>query len=190
MRKIELKVSHADLMAEVAKWSYTIGENIGDENSKARHFVQGATDPGHDALLKSAADTAWAEVLQVMSAYTVDGQCGCGCGDDCCGYKCGCGDGRGTDGSNEVEAFDTEWCADYEVVLWFPDNTYASLVTNIPRLVRRYISMKMRAEWEVLTKQDSSISELQAEQAIRRLKVEINTRTTVGRTKGRWYYGY
>lgn len=185
MRKIELKVSHADLMAEVAKWSYTIGENIGDDNSKARHFVQGAVDPGHRDLMKSAADTAWADVLQVLSAYTVDGQCGCGCD-----YKCGCHDGRGTDASNEVEDFDTEWCAGYEVTLWFPDNTYASLVTNIPRLVRRYILTKMRAEWEVLTKQDSQISEVQAEQAIRRLKVEINTRTTVGKTKGRWYYGY
>lgn len=190
MRKIELKVSHADLMGEVAKWGYTIGENIPDEQSKARHFIQGPTDPGHHDLLKAVADDAWAECLQVMSAYTVDGQCPCGCDDDCCDYKCGCGDGLGTDDANEVDSFDTQWCNDYEITLWLPDNTYPTIVTNIPRLVRRYMTMRMRAEWETLTKQDPSISTAQAEQAIRRLKVEISTRTTVGKTKGSWRYGY
>lgn len=185
MRTIDLKVSHADLMGEVAKWSYTIGENIGDDNSKARHFVQGAIDPGHRDLLKSALDTAWADVVQVLSAYTVDGQCGCGCD-----YKCGCHDGQGTDPTNELDRFDTDWCADYELRLHFPDNTYPQIVANVPRLVRRYLSLKMRAEWESLINQSNRLSEVEAEQVIRRLKVEVNTRTTVGKTKGRWYYGY
>lgn len=184
MRTIELKVSHADLMGEAAKWSYTIGENVGDDAMKARHFVQGATDAGHRDLLKAAMDDAWAEVLQVLMAYTIERGCGCGCED------CQCKADNPSGDSSETETFDTQWCADYEATLTFPDNTYPTLGQNIARLVRRYMTMKMRAEWENLTRQNSQVSEAQAEQAIRRLKVEVSTRTTVGKTKGAWRYGY
>lgn len=184
MKKIELILSHADLMQESAKWSYTLGENVGDEESKRRHFVQGSNDSGHRDLLKSAADDAWAELLQVLSAYTVDGQCGCGCD-----YKCGCNDGQGTDPANEESGYDTQWCGDYQVMLWFPENTYPSLGSNVARLSRRYVTSKMRSEWEYLTRQDNSRSEAEAERAIRRLKVEINTRTTPQKVKGSWRYG-
>lgn len=182
MRTIELKVSHADLMAEAAKWSYTIGESVGDDAVKSRHLLQGATDDGHRDLLKAAMDDAWAEVLQVLMAYTVADSCGCGCD--------GCQCGRATAGATTGdETYDTQWCADYEVTLTFPDNTYPTLGQNIARLVRRYMTLKMRAEWETLTRQSSQVSEAQAEQTIRRLKVEVSTRTTVGKTRGRWCYG-
>ena len=186
MREIKLIISHADIMAETSKWGYTVGENIQDEMAKHRHFVQGVTDAGHDELMKAAADNAWADVLQVLSAYTVDGQCACGCD-----YKCGCGDGLGTsDVNEETGMYDPECCYDYSVMLFFPDNTYPSIGGNVSRLVRRYITCKMRSEWEYLTRQDSSRSEADAETAIRRLKVEINTRTTKQRVKGSWRYGY
>ena len=94
MRKIEIHISNADMVKEISKWSYTIGENIGDDMAKARHFVQGASDAGHVDLLLSSADDGWSDLLQTLSAYTVDGSCGCaGCDE----YKCGCGDGTGTD---------------------------------------------------------------------------------------------
>ena len=182
MRQEEIIISHADLMSESSKWSYTIGERLGDESAKSRHFVQGATDAGHRDLLLSACDAAWSELLQVLSAYTVDGQCGCGCD-----YKCGCGDGRGVDRVNEGVV--DEECGDYRVVLWFPDNTYPALFDNVRRLCRRYLTMKMRSEWELLTGQSPVVSDQIAEQSIRRLKVEINTRTTPGRVKGGWRYG-
>lgn len=185
MRKIELKINHSDLLSEVAKWSYTIGENIGDEQAKARHFVQGATDNGHRALLRSSADDAWAELLQVLSAYTVDGQCDCGCD-----YKCGCGDGTGVDMFNYDQAENGLWLNDYRVRLWFPDNTYPNIEHNIQTLCYRYMIAKMRSEWEYLTHQDRSVSEAEAERAVRRLKVEISTRTTRQRVKGSWRYGY
>lgn len=178
MRYISIDISSASLRREAATWSYTVGEMMPDEQSKLRHFVQGATDDGHSRLLFRAADDAWSELLQIMSAYTVDGQCGCGCD-----YKCGCGDGLGLDPSNEN--------ADpgYHVTLWFPANTYPKIQRNIHELCFRYLSLKMRAEWERMIRGDFSATESDAERVARRLKVEISTRTTVGKTKGRWYYG-
>lgn len=168
----------ASLMQETAKWGYTIGENIGDDAAKQRHFVQGPTDPGHSTLIKTAFDDAWAELLQILSAYTHYSDCECGCDDCTC-----------TKTENGEEFFDTEEYADYGVVLYFPNNTIPTLSANIGRLCKRYMLMKARAEWETDTHQDPSLSERTAEMVARRLKVEISQRTNVGKLK-RWNYGY
>lgn len=185
MKKIELLISHASLMGEVAKWSYTIGENVGDDNVKFRHFIQGAADSGHADLLRSVSDDAWSELLRVLSAYTVDGSCGC---EGCTEYRCGCGDGSGTDKVNYEDGLGTDMCADYHVTLFFPDNTYPTLPSNIARLAKRYISLRIRAEWQTLTGQSSELMLAESERVIRRLIAEISTRTTVGKVKGKWRY--
>lgn len=185
MRKININIATAELLKEVAKWGYTVGENLGDDMAKHRHFVQGPTDRGHVDLVKSAMDDAWAEILQMLAVYTYGEKCQCGCDD------CHCSDLSGND-NYDTESdmdFDSDECAEYKVVLSFPDNTAPTLAANIGRLCRRYLLMRARAEWEVLTRQDPSYSNATAENAIRRLKVEITNRTT-GLKMKKWNYGY
>lgn len=179
MRKINLTIKMDDLMMETAKWGYTVGENIGDDAAKQRYLVQGPTDPGHADLIRTAFDDAWAELLQILQAYVSYNECECGC--DCCEGK-----PKGDNGDGD---YDSKECDDFTVVLYFPDNTRPTLPANIGRLARRYMLMKARAEWENLTRQDPSLSNSMAEMTARRLKVEIISRTTVGKLK-KWNYGY
>lgn len=185
MKKITIEIGDSELMREAAKWSYTIGESIPDEQAKIRHFVQGAADRGHIDLLRAAADSAWSELVQTLSAYTVDGSCGC---EGCTEYRCGCGDGQGTDPINAIMG-GKQMFGNYTITLFMPDNTYPLIGENIRRLCFRYLTLSIRSEWERLTKQDGDVSAREAEMVIRRLKVEIATRTTRQKLT-RYNYGY
>ncbi len=174
MKHITLRIEESELLRETDKWSYTVGENIPDEQAKARHFIQGATDRGHAELLRAAADDAWAELMQILSAYTVERCSRCGCNEPC-----------GTD-ATPVE---TDGDGAFSVTLHMPDNTYPDIAQAIRRNCFRYLALKMRAEWERLTRQDPAVSDRLAEQTARRLKVEINTRTTQQKLRNT-RYGY
>lgn len=183
MRKINLTIKMDDLMMETAKWGYTEGESMGDDAVKQRYLIQGPTDPGHADLIRTAFDDAWAELLQILQAYVSVNECDChcGCGPSCC---------EGLPKSDNLDGdYDSEECDDFSVVLYFPDNTRPTLPANIGRLCRRYMLMKGRAEWELVTRQDPGMSNSIAEMTARRLKVEIISRTTVGKLK-KWNYGY
>lgn len=180
MRKINITIKMSDLMMETSKWGYTVGENIGDDAAKQRYFIQGPTDAGHADLIRTAFDDAWAELLQILSAYLSVNECECGCVDCACAVPVS---------ENESGGYDSSECDDFSAVLYFPDNTRPTLAANIGRLARRYMLMKARAEWETVTRQDPSLSASTAEMTARRLKVEITGRTTVGKLK-KWNYGY
>lgn len=172
MRKIEIVISRAELLGKVAQWSYTLGENIGDDAAKHRHFVQGALDRGHSALIEARLDEAWSVLLGKMSAYTVR-RC------DVCHVTPLGGDAASSDDMG-----------DWRVTLEFPDDTYPDLGDIIRSLCERYLSLQARAEWERLTHQDENdcISDALSEQTLRRLKVAINARTRTHKLRAS--YGY
>ena len=91
---------------------------------------------------------------------------------------------------NSEEGFGGEMCDDYRVTLFFPDNTYPTLASNIGRLSKQYVLSHMQAEWERLTGQRNESTLQQAELTLRRLIAQINVRTTAGKMKGNWRYGY
>lgn len=160
MRKIDIEINRAELLGKVSQWSYALGENIGDDAVKRRHFVQGALDRGHASLIEARLDEAWSVLLMRLSAYTVP-RC------EAC-HSTPTGDGE--------QAGDLP---DWTVSLSFPDDTYPDLGDNIRRLCERYLTLQARAEWERLTHQDENdcVSEAQSEQTLRRLKVVINARS-------------
>ena len=174
MRKIDIRLNRGDIVLELAKWSHTVGENIGDDMAKARHFVQGLRDEGHIDLIYAAVDDAWSEVLQILSAYTVGTDCECA--------DCECVECKSDIWGNE----DLVEGGELRVVLSFPDCTYPALGRNVASLSRRYIVQKCRAEWERLTRQDPIVSEREAEMCARRLRRETMLRTRPIKMKG-WY---
>jgi len=204
-RQITVTISVKEIMLEMARFAYTIGENIGDDQAKMRHFIQGLMDKGHGELVKQRIDQAWTDVLDTVSAYLVShickcncdwckahrGDCGCDC-DSCTGANsdsndctCGCS-GSATTEEDYLYRLDRWAWSDYVMVLHFPENTYPELGRRIATSARSYMCYQGRAEWETLTGRDSAKSELQAERAKNRLRVTIHARTTVAHTSSTW----
>lgn len=170
-------------MRELAQWSYTLGENIGDDAAKHRHFVQGAIDRGHAELMVSRLEEAWDTILSKVAAYTVSSGCGCG------NVECVCEGDRLYQG-DDIEQYDGLFEDDaFEVTLSFPDNTHPDLGKKIASLMKRYLVLQGRAEWERLTHQDENdcASDLLSAQTLQRLKIAITMRTTTSKIR---HYGY
>lgn len=183
MKKIEILIPCGDIMQQIAKWSYTVGENIGDDAAKQRHFVQGATDAGHNDLLKAELDQAWVDMLDTVSAYLDTHECACGCSDD----GCNCSTSNDiTSEDNAVAGGDNTEVHDYKCTLYFPDGVYDGLAYRIVGCMRSYMVSKCRAEWCRLTRQDPSADEYKADRAKARLRVTISTRKNVGRVRQDW----
>ncbi len=174
MKQIEIRIPCREIMKQIATWSYTIGELMPDEQTKLRHTVQGATDFGHVSLIKDALDMAWVDMLDTLSAYVIDRECRCG------DSECQC---------DSVDTVEYELCGDtldlhdYDITLYFPDDIYPQMGYKVTTAVKQYLLMKCRAQWETLVGRDSSASEVAAERAKSRLRVAINTRTSIGHTK-------
>lgn len=190
MRQITIKLSEAVLLRQLAKTAYTIGENMGDDEAKMRHFIQGATDEGHLDIILDRMDEAWADILNTLSAYTLQNpRFPCGAQEACCCTNWGAGSEQ--ENSNEDEN------TRYEVTLWFPVNTFPDLGNQLVTLISRYIVLNGKAEWQAITRQthsigrgygqDYTISEDRAAKILHQIKVMANTRTTNARTKS---YGY
>lgn len=178
------------LLKQIAKTVYTIGENMGDDEAKMRHFIQGATDEGHIDLILDRMDEAWTDILNTLSAFTIeDGRFPCGAQQACCCTN--------WDDASEEERSSEEEDVRYEVDLWFPNNTFPDLGRQLLRLMSRYLVLQAKAEWQAITRQthsigrgygqDYTISEGRAAQILAKIKVTANMRTTNARTKA---YGY
>lgn len=173
-------------MKQLAKTAYTIGENMGDDEAKMRHFIQGATDEGHIDLLRDRMDDAWAEILHIVSAYTIrNPRFPCGAQEACCCTN--------WETESEQENTNEDEKARYEVTLWFPNNTFPNLGEQLVTLMGRYLVLSAKAEWQAITKQshsvgrgygqDYAVSEAQATRVLARIKTTISIRTTNARTK-------
>ena len=190
MRQITIKLSEPVLIKQLAKTSYTIGENMGDSEAKMRHFIQGMTDEGHIDLILDRMDEAWTDILNVLSPYTIkDGRFPCGAQQAC---MC-----TNWDSESEEHRSNEDENVRYEVDLYFPVNTFPDLGDQLVRLMSRYIVLNAKAEWQAITRQthsigrgfgqDYTISESQAARTLGKIKVTANMRTTNARTKS---YGY
>ena len=190
MRKITIQLSEAVLLKQLAKTAYTIGENMGDDEAKMRHFIQGATDEGHLDIILDRMDEAWADILNVLGAFTIrDGRFPCGAQQACVCTNWGEESEEGK--SNE------DWKVRYSVDLWFPVNTFPDLGDQLVTLMGRYLVLNGKAEWQAITRQthsigrgygqDYTISEARAAKVLHQIKVTANMRTTNARLKGFQY---
>lgn len=190
MRKITIRLSEPVLLKQLAKTAYTIGENMGDDEAKMRHFIQGATDEGHLDIILDRMDEAWADILNVLGAYTIENpRFPCGAQQACCCTNWG--EESEQDNSNEDEKMR------YEVDLWFPNNTFPNLGDQLVTLMERYLVLNGKAEWQAITRQthsigrgygqDYTISEARAAKILAQIKVTANMRTTNARLKGFQY---
>lgn len=186
MRKIGLKFRENVLLKQIAKTAYTIGENMGDDEAKMRHFIQGATDEGHLDLLLDRMDEAWADVLKILSAYTIESP----------RYPCGAQEAcvcTNWTGESEANKSNEDEKVRYEVDLWFPNNTFPNLGDQLVTLIGRYLVLNAKAEWQAITRQthsigrgygqDYTISEARAAKVLSQIKVTANMRTTNARIK-------
>lgn len=187
MRQITIQLSEATLLKQLAKISYTIGENMGDDEAKMRHFIQGMTDEGHLDIILDRMDEAWADILKTVTAYTIrNPRYPCGAQEACTCTNWGDEDTTETanDGSRKVR---------YTVVLYFPINTFPDLGNELVTLFSRYITLNAKAEWQAITRQthsigrgygqDYTISEAQAIKVLAKIKSVISMRTTNARLK-------
>lgn len=190
MREITIRLSEAVLLKQLAKISYTIGENMGDDEAKMRHFIQGATDEGHLDIILDRMDEAWTDIMKVLGGYTIrEGRFPCGAQQACVCTNWGAESAE--ERSNEDEK------TRYEVTLWFPDNTFPDLGERLVTLMGRYLVLNGRAEWQTITRQthsigrgygqDYTISEARAAKVLTQIKVTATMRTTNGRIKGFQY---
>lgn len=186
MRAITIKLSEAVLLKQLAKTVYTIGENMGDDEAKMRHFVQGATDEGHIDLILDRMDEAWSDVLTTLTAYTLQSpRFPCGAQEACCCTN--------WDSESEETVSNEDEKARYEITLYFPSNTFGNLGKQLVTLISRFLVLHAKAEWQALTKQthsvgrgygqDYAISEGQASKTLAKIKSIISMRTTVGRVR-------
>lgn len=186
MRVIRITIPHAELLGSLEKWSYTIGEKIGDDAAKERHLVQGLADRGHAELIQERLDDAWNDVLHALSAYTVKRRSSDGCAYEYCTSQ-GCHLAKEEEVEEEYE--DMRECHDYHIVLYMPDGTYPSVGHQVALLVKDYLIRKGRAGWLEMLGQSSDLELLNAEKKLAKLRVVLNSRVNVGHIK-RWNYGY
>lgn len=190
MRKITIQLSEAVLLKQLAKTAYTIGENMGDDEAKMRHFIQGATDEGHLDIILDRMDEAWADILNVLGAFTIkDGRFPCGAQ-----QACVC---TNWESESEEEKSNGDKKIRYSVDLWFPVNTFPDLGDQLVTLMGRYLVLNGKAEWQAITRQthsigrgygqDYTISEARAAKVLHQIKVTANMRTTNARLKGFQY---
>jgi len=188
MRRIDIKLSEAVLLKQLAKTAYTIGENMGDDEAKMRHFIQGATDEGHIDIILDRMDEAWADILNTLGAYTIENPrfpCGAQEACTCTNFS--------TAGTEETATNEDEKVR-YEATLYFPVNTFPDLGSQLVKLMGRYIVLNGKAEWQAITRQthsigrgygqDYTISEAKAVKLLHQIKVTANMRTTNARLKG------
>lgn len=170
MRTIRITIDSAEVLLELARYSYTVGEQIGDDSPKVRHYIQGATDSGHIDLLLARLDEAWLDLQHTLSAYSRKPEdCKCGCNVE----ECDC---RHKVADTEEDAT-ADNCTEYTMTLYFPDRTMANLGWDIAQCVKRYMTASARSEWDLLTsRSDGTVAEAQADRALSRLRVLINTR--------------
>ena len=187
MRKITIRLSEALLLRQLSKIAYTIGENMGDDEAKMRHFIQGATDEGHLDIILDRMDEAWSDILKTLSAYTIETpRFPCGAQ-----QACVC---TNWDAESENTHSNEDVKVRYEVALWFPNNTFPNLGEQLVTLMSRYLVLNGKAEWQAITRQthsigrgygqDYTISEARASKVLHQIKVTANLRTTNARLKG------
>lgn len=190
MRQITIRLSEPVLLKQLAKTAYTIGENMRDDDAKMRHFIQGATDEGHLDIVLDRMDEAWNDILNTLGAYTIEeGRFPCGAQESCCCTNWGAE-------SEETHSNEDEKVR-YEVTLWFPNNTFPDLGSQLVTLMGRYLVLNGKAEWQAITRQthsigrgygqDYTISEARAAKVLHQIKVTANMRTTNARLKGFQY---
>lgn len=190
MRKIDIQIKTSVILKELAKNVYTIGENMGDDEAKLRHFVQGATDEGHIDIMTARLDDAWDDVMAVLQPFTIlDGRYPCGAQQAC---LC-----TNWDGESEESHANDDVFTRYEATLYFPNNTFPNIGQRLVQDIHRYMLLCAKAEWQAITKQthsigrgygqDYAVSEAQATKVLAKLRVTANMRTTNARLKS---YGY
>ena len=187
MRQITIELKESILLKQLAKTVYTIGENMGDDEAKMRHFIQGATDEGHLDIVLDRMDSAWSELLNKLAAYTIrNPRFPCGAQEAC---VCTNWDSEDT---TESESNEDERIR-YEVTLYFPQNTYPDLGQQLVRLMSRYLVLNGKAEWQAITRQthsigrgygqDYTISEAAATRILANIMTAVTIRTTNARLK-------
>ena len=187
MREITIQLSESVLLKQLAKISYTIGENMRDDDAKMRHFIQGMTDEGHLDIVLERMDEAWADILKTLSGYTIkDGRYPCGAQQACCCTN--------WSAESEETVSNEDEKVRYEVVLYFPNNTFPNLGEQLVTLMSRYLVLNGKAEWQAITRQthsigrgygqDYTISEARAAKVLVQIKVTAYMRTTNARLKG------
>lgn len=187
MRAITIKLKESLLLKQVAKTAYTIGENMGDDEAKMRHFIQSATDEGHIDLLRDRMDEAWSDILKSLMAYTILSP----------RYPCGAQEACTCTNWSDEPTTETVTNEDervrYEITLYFPDNTFPNLGDRLLTWMQRFLVLNAKAEWQTITRQthsigrgygqDYTITEKDAANILQKIKSIAGMRTTVGRVK-------
>lgn len=151
MKQINITISKADILKEVACRAYTLGQ-VATEDERMRWLLQGIDDAGKREMVDNAIRDGWEIVAQAMSPYIVERS-------------------ETSDANGMVEQL--------ALIAQVADNSRIDIEQAAKRSIARVLEHSAMAVWKQINMQDASVENASASGEAWKLKVLMNTRVGV-----------
>lgn len=151
MKQINITIHKADILKEVARRAYTLGQ-VATEDERMRWLLQGIDDAGKREMVDNAIRDGWEIVAQAMSPYIVERS-------------------ETSDANGMVEQL--------ALIAQVADNSRIDIEQAAKRSIARVLEHSAMAVWKQINMQDASVENASASGEAWKLKVLMNTRVGV-----------
>ena len=151
MKQINITINKADILKEVARRAYTLGQ-VATEEERMRWLLQGIDDAGKREMVDNAIRDGWEIVAQAMSPYIVERS-------------------ETSDANGMVEQL--------ALIAQVADNSRIDIEQAAKRSITRVLEHSAMAVWKQINMQDASVENASASGEAWKLKVLMNTRVGV-----------
>lgn len=151
MKQINITINKADILKEVARRAYTLGQ-VATEDERMRWLLQGIDDAGKREMVDNAIRDGWEIVAQAMSPYIVERS-------------------ETSDANGMVEQL--------ALIAQVADNSRIDIEQAAKRSITRVLEHSAMAVWKQIMMQDASVENASASGEAWKLKVLMNTRVGV-----------
>lgn len=151
MKQINITINKADILKEVARRAYTLGQ-VATEDERMRWLLQGIDDAGKREMVDNAIRDGWEIVAQAMSPYIVERS-------------------ETSDANGMVEQL--------ALIAQVADNSLIDIEQAAKRSITRVLEYCAMAVWKQINMQDASVENASASGEAWKLKVLMNTRVGV-----------
>lgn len=148
MKQINITINKADILKEVARRAYTLGQ-VATEDERMRWLLQGIDDAGKREMVDNAIRDGWEIVAQAMSPYIVERS-------------------ETSDANGMVEQL--------ALIAQVADNSRIDIEQAAKRSIARVLEHSAMAVWKQINMQDASVENASASGEAWKLKVLMNTR--------------
>lgn len=148
MKQINITINKADILKEVARRAYTLGQ-VATEDERMRWLLQGIDDADKREMVDNAIRDGWEIVAQAMSPYIVERS-------------------ETSDANGMVEQL--------ALIAQVADNSRIDIEQAAKRSIARVLEHSALAVWKQINMQDASVENASASGEAWKLKVLMNTR--------------